>query len=194
MQLSRLVIASKNPHKIAEIKDVLSRTRLDVTVVDDVEWPDVAETEDTLEGNALLKAREVHHRTGLAVIADDTGLEVDALDGAPGALSARFAGEEATYADNVVKLLRVMDGVAARSARFRTVMVLIDDAGEELVVDGVMGGSIATEPRGENGFGYDPVFLVGPRTFAEMTTAEKNSISHRAKALRALAAALAEQG
>lgn len=192
MQLSRLVIASKNEHKIAEIRDVLSHTRLDVAVVDDAEWPEVAETEDTLVGNALLKARAVREQTGFAVIADDTGLEVDALDGAPGVLSARFAGEDATYADNVVKLLQVMDGETNRSARFRTVMVLIDDAGDELVVEGVLGGSIATAPRGENGFGYDPVFLVGDRTFAEMPTAEKNRISHRARALRALAAALAQ--
>jgi len=190
MQLSRLVIASKNQHKIAEILDVLASTGLDVELVEDVDWPDVDETEPTLEGNALLKAREVRAHTGHAVVADDTGLEVDALGGAPGVMSARFSGHEATYEGNVTKLLEVMDGVQDRSARFRTVMVLIDDDGEELVVEGVMEGSITTERRGSNGFGYDPVFLVGDRTFAEMTTSEKNEISHRAKALRALAEAL----
>jgi len=193
MKLSRLVIASKNEHKIIEILDVLEATGLDVQLVEDVEWPDVDETEPTLEGNALLKAREVRVHTGLAVVADDTGLEVAALGGAPGVVSARYAGENATYDDNVTKLLEVMEGVEDRTARFRTVMALIDDDGNELVVEGVMHGEITRERRGSNGFGYDPVFLVGERTFAEMTTPEKNQISHRAKALRALAAALADR-
>jgi XTP/dITP diphosphohydrolase len=187
MRLSRLVIASKNQHKIVEILDVLASTGLKVELVEDADWPDVEETEPTLEGNALLKAREVRRHTGYAVIADDTGLEVDALDGAPGVHSARFAGPNATYDDNVDELLRCMEGVADRNAQFRTVMVLIDDSGAELLVDGVMEGSITTERRGTNGFGYDPVFLVGDQTFAEMGTAAKNKISHRAIALRALA-------
>ena len=191
MELSRLVIASKNEHKIVEILDVLDAIGLDVELVRDAEWLDVEETEATLEGNALLKARAVRAETGCAVVADDTGLEVDALDGAPGVRSARFSGAEATYEGNVDKLLAVMEGVVDRAARFRTVMVLIDDSGGELVVDGVMEGSITTERRGDNGFGYDPVFLVGDRTFAEMPTSEKNAISHRAQALRALAEELA---
>ena len=191
MELSRLVIASKNEHKIVEILDVLDSIGLDVELVRDAEWPDVEETEATLEGNALLKARSVRAETEFAVVADDTGLEVDALDGAPGVRSARFSGAEATYEGNVDKLLDVMEGVVDRAARFRTVMVLIDDRGEELVVHGVMEGSITTERRGDNGFGYDPVFLVGDRTFAEMPTSEKNAISHRAQALRALAEELA---
>lgn len=188
--MSRLVIASKNEHKIAEILDVLESTGLEVELVRDAEWPDVEETELTLEGNALLKARTVRAQTGLAVIADDTGLEVDALDGAPGVISARFAGPDATYDDNVEKLLGAMKGIDERAAQFRTVMVLIDDAGDELVVEGTMEGSITNERRGSNGFGYDPVFLVGEQTFAEMGTGEKNKISHRARALRALAAEL----
>ncbi|MEA2001383.1 MAG: RdgB/HAM1 family non-canonical purine NTP pyrophosphatase [Actinomycetota bacterium] len=190
MLLSRLVIASKNQHKIVEILDVLASTGLEIELVDDADWPDVAETETTLKGNALLKAREVRRHTGFAVIADDTGLEVDALDGEPGVHSARFAGPDATYEENVDELLRRMDGIEGRVARFRTVMVLIDDTGAELVVDGVMEGSITNERRGTNGFGYDPVFLVGDQTFAEMGTAAKNKISHRALALRALAAEL----
>ncbi len=193
MQLTRLVIASKNQHKIAEILDVLASTGLEVELVDDADWPDVEETEVTLEGNALLKAREVRAHTGYAVIADDTGLEVEALGGEPGVYSARYAGPEATYEDNVEKLLRVMEGIADRGAVFRTVMVLIDDLGEELVVEGVMEGSITAKARGSNGFGYDPVFLVGDKTFAEMATEEKNRISHRAQALRALAHALAKR-
>ncbi len=190
MQLSRLVIASKNEHKIVEILDVLRSTGLDADLVRDAEWPDVDETESTLEGNALLKAREVRAATGYAVIADDTGLEVTALGGAPGVISARYAGENATYDDNVTKLLKDMDGIDNRAARFRTVVVLIDDLGEEIIVDGVMEGTITRERRGSNGFGYDPVFAVGERTFAEMTTSEKNKISHRARALRALAEVL----
>lgn len=193
MQLTRLVIASKNQHKIAEIMDVLASTGLEVELVEDVDWPDVDETEATLEGNALLKAREVRAHTGFAVVADDTGLEVDALGGEPGVYAARYAGPEATYEDNVEKLLRAMEGIADRRAVFRTVMALIDDRGEELVVEGVMAGSITTEPRGSNGFGYDPIFLVGDRTFAEMTTEEKNEISHRARALRALANELSKR-
>ena len=190
MLLSKVVIASKNEHKIVELLDVLESTGLDVELVRDADWPDVEETEPTLEGNALLKARQVREHTGYAVIADDTGLEVDALGGAPGVVSARYAGDNATYDDNVSKLLREMEHVANRSARFRTVMVLIDDVGEEVLVEGVMDGSITRDRRGTNGFGYDPVFEVGDRTFAEMTTSEKNEISHRARALRALAAAL----
>ncbi len=193
MQLTRLVIASKNQHKIAEIMDVLASTGLEVELVEDVDWPDVDETEATLEGNALLKAREVRAHTGFAVVADDTGLEVDALGGEPGVYAARYAGPEATYEDNVEKLLRAMEGIADRRAVFRTVMALIDDRGEELAVEGVMAGSITTEPRGSNGFGYDPIFLVGDRTFAEMTTEEKNEISHRARALRALANELSKR-
>lgn len=192
MELSHVVIASKNPHKIAEIQNVLEETGADFEVVTDVDWPDVEETEPTIEGNALLKARAVRVYTGCAVIADDTGLEVDALGGGPGVVSARYAGADATYDDNVTKLLEEMDGVSNRTARFRTVMVLIDESGREVVVDGVMEGEITTERRGRNGFGYDPVFLIGDRTFAEMATAEKNEISHRARALRALAEAVTQ--
>jgi XTP/dITP diphosphohydrolase len=193
MDLSHVVIASKNPHKIAEMRHVLEETGLDFELVEDVDWPDVEETEPTLEGNALLKARAVRDHTGYAVIADDTGLEVDALGGAPGVVSARYAGDDATYEQNVARLLSEMEGVEQRSARFLTVIVLIDEAGQEVVVEGVMEGSITRERRGTNGFGYDPVFLVDDRTFAEMATREKNLISHRAKALRALADVVVSQ-
>jgi XTP/dITP diphosphohydrolase len=191
MLVSHVVIASKNEHKIVEILDVLESSGLEFELINDADWPDVDETEPTLEGNALLKARAVRDHTGYSVIADDTGLEVHALGGAPGVVSARYAGEDATYDDNVTKLLEEMDGVLDRAAQFRTVMVLIDDDGEEIVVEGIMEGAITRERRGSNGFGYDPVFEVGERTFAEMSTPEKNKISHRARALRALAAVMA---
>ena len=158
------------------------------------DWPDVDETEDTLEGNALLKAAAVVEATGLAAIADDTGLEVDALGGAPGVHTARFAGPEANYDDNLSKLLAYLEGVDERGARFRTVIALVSPGEEPIVAEGIVDGEIVREPRGANGFGYDPVFLVGHRTYAEMTDDEKNEISHRALAIRAIATRLAQQG
>jgi XTP/dITP diphosphohydrolase len=166
---------------------VLASLPIPIEVVRGHRWPDVAETEDTLEGNALLKARFVADVTGVAALADDTGLEVVALQGAPGVRTARFAGEHATYPDNVAKLLEVMDGVDDRRARFRTVVALVDPQGEELTAAGSVDGVITTAARGSGGFGYDPVFEVGGVTLAEMTPEEKHEISHRARALRALA-------
>lgn len=154
------------------------------------EWDDVDETEDTLAGNALLKARAVVAATGHAAISDDTGLEVDALDGAPGVTTARFAGENATYDDNVDKVLVDLGDTAEQTARFRTAIALATPAGEELVVEGVLEGSITTERRGDGGFGYDPVCEVNGRTLAEIPAGEKNEISHRGRALRALVRAL----
>ncbi len=159
--------------------------------------PDVVEDGETLLDNARLKARALVVATGLAAVADDTGLEVDALDGAPGVYSARYAGEGVTYADNVAKLLTELaarpEGVA-RTARFRTVAMASFPDGSELWAEGAVEGTIATEPVGTGGFGYDPVFVPSEgdgRTFAEMTPSEKNAISHRGRAFRALAAALA---
>jgi XTP/dITP diphosphohydrolase len=159
-----------------------------------LDWPDVEETEPTLVGNALLKARAVQRATGLTAVADDTGLEVDALGGEPGVHTARYAGPDATYSDNVGKLLAEMDGVKRRTARFKTAIALVDESGKEITVEGVVEGEITTEQRGEGGFGYDPVFSVGGRTFSEMGSEEKHRISHRALALRALAAALGADG
>lgn len=189
----RAVVASKNPDKIREVEAVLERTDHPWEIVRGLDWPDVEETEPTLEGNALLKALAVSEATGLAAIADDTGLEVDALDGRPGVLSARFAGPDATYEQNVDRLLADLDGVAFRSARFRTVIAFVVPGGEPLVVEGVVEGAITEERRGARGFGYDPVFAVGERTYAEMSDDEKNEISHRARALRALVAALEDR-
>lgn len=187
----RIVVASKNPDKVREVEEVLASLDVPVEVVGGLDWPEVEETEPTLEGNALLKARAVAAATGVPALADDTGLEVDALGGAPGVRTARYAGEEASYADNVRRLLEELRGVSDRTARFRTVVALVRPDGREVVAEGVLEGRIAEEPRGSGGFGYDPVFEVGGRTLAEMGSAEKHAISHRARALRALAQRLA---
>jgi XTP/dITP diphosphohydrolase len=185
------VVASQNPDKIAEIEAVLAD--LGISVDRGHSWPDVEETEATLAGNALLKARAVVAATGLAAIGDDTGLEVDALGGAPGVFTARYAGPNATYAQNVSKLLDALSGSATRSARFRTAVAFVTPDGDEVVVEGVLEGEIATERRGGGGFGYDPVFLVGDATLAEMARGDKHAISHRGRALRALHDALARR-
>jgi len=196
----RLVVASANPDKVAEIAAILGPS-VDL-LARPPEVPEVIEDADTLEGNARLKAVAIAAHTGLAAVADDTGLEVDALDGAPGVWSARFAGEEATYADNVTKLLAELDRIgattpASRRARFRTVALVRRPDGSEVVAEGRVEGTIAAAPAGSGGFGYDPVFVPdrldgrpGARTFAEMTAAEKHAVSHRGRAFRALAALL----
>lgn len=196
----RLVVATANLDKAREIRAVLEHAGAAVELVprpDDV--PEVEETGLTLIENARLKAVALRDATGLAALADDTGLEVDALGGAPGVWSARYAGEDATYADNVAKLLREVDSVrrASRTARFRTAVVLATPDGEELVAEGVVEGVIVAEPRGTGGFGYDSVFApagAGGRTFAELEPDHKHALSHRGRALRALAARLREAG
>lgn len=184
--IPRLVVASKNPDKISEVEEILNGIGLASEIVRGLDWEDVEETGATLEENALLKARSVVQATGLPALADDTGLEVSALDGAPGVHTARFAGDGARYEDNVARLIEVLAGHDDRSARFRTVVVLAFPDGVEIVVDGVLDGTIAERPRGQGGFGYDPVFEVEGRTLAEMGVEEKNSLSHRARAIRAL--------
>jgi XTP/dITP diphosphohydrolase len=190
MALRRVVVASQNPDKVAEIEAVLAELEHPPELVRGLSWPDVDETEDTLEGNALLKAHAVVAATGIAALADDTGLEVEALGGAPGVRTARFAGPNATYSENVARLLREMEGFADRAARFRTAVALVELDGSELAVEGCLEGRITIEPRGDDGFGYDPVFEVDGRTLAEIPSAEKNRISHRARALHALLVAL----
>ena len=188
--MTQYVIASANRDKAREIRGVLEPL-LDAELLDRPEdIPDVEETGETLEENALLKARAVMEATGLPAIADDTGLEVDALNGAPGVYTARFAGEGATYADNVAKILRELDGVDNRRARFRAVAAAAFPDGRVLVAEGAMDGEIAVAPRGDQGFGYDPVFIPAEgdgRTFAEMSSDEKHATSHRGRSLRALA-------
>jgi XTP/dITP diphosphohydrolase len=191
IHLGGVVVASKNPDKIAEMEAVLSGLELPIEIITGHNWEDVDEIGSTLAANALLKAHAVVAATGHAAVADDTGLEVDALDGAPGVLTARYAGEHATYDDNVTRLLLDLGDVSDRSARFRTAVAFVTPSGDELVVEGVLEGTITTERRGDGGFGYDPVFEVAGRTLAEIPTEEKNKISHRALALRALAAAFA---
>jgi XTP/dITP diphosphohydrolase len=189
----KYVLASANPDKALEIAAILGPS-IDL-LPRPADVPDVDETGDTLEENALLKARALCAATGLPAVADDTGLEVDALGGAPGVFSARFAGEEATYADNVAKLLASLEGQFGRTARFRTVACTVYPDGTEVVVDGSVDGQIALEARGDRGFGYDPVFIPDDgdgRTFAEMSADEKHAISHRGRAFRALAARLTE--
>lgn len=195
----RLVVASANRDKVKEIVAVLSEA-LDVELVprpDDV--PEVIEDGATLVENARLKAQALMRATGTAAVADDTGLEVDALGGAPGVFAARYAGEDATYADNVNKLLRELgalaDGGGERRARFKSIAFVAFPDGSEVWAEGVMEGTIAAAPRGDNGFGYDPVFepeAGDGRTFAEMSPAEKDALSHRGRAFRALARLLAE--
>ena len=185
----RLVLATANPDKAREIADALSGFDL-VPRPDDV--PEVDENGATLEDNARLKAVALCEATGLPAVADDTGLAVDALDGAPGVYSARYAGADATYADNVHKLLHELENVErpARTARFTTVAVAHWPDGREVAAIGEVEGMITATARGEAGFGYDPVFVPldgDGRTFAEMTAAEKHRVSHRGRAFRTLA-------
>jgi XTP/dITP diphosphohydrolase len=189
----RLVLATANPDKAEEIRVVLHDAGVDVDLVPrPVGVPEVDETGETLEENARLKAVALCDATGLPAVADDTGLSVDALFGAPGVHSARFAGEDATYADNVAKLLRELRDVPApeRTARFTTVALARWPDGREVAAIGDVEGTIGGEARGDGGFGYDPLFVPvegDGRTFAEMTAAEKHRVSHRGRAFRTLA-------
>jgi XTP/dITP diphosphohydrolase len=188
----RLVVASANPDKVREIAAILAAHEL---LPRPPEVPDVEETGTTFEENARLKAVALVEATGEAAVADDTGLEVHALDGAPGVYSARYAGESATYADNVAKLLHALEGVDDRRARFRTIALARFPDGTEVLAEGVVDGTIAAAARGDAGFGYDPLFVPDEgdgRTFAEMSPEEKHAVSHRGRAFRALDARLGE--
>ena len=187
----RVVCASANPHKVAEMMDLMGA----VVAMEPrpAHVPEVIEDADTLLGNARLKARAIMQATGVAALADDTGLFVDALDGAPGVHTARYAGFSASDADNRAKLLRELDG-RERSCRFVTVALLVRPDGSEVVAEGVCEGEIALQERGSRGFGYDPLFIARDgdgRTFAEMTIEEKHVLSHRGKAFREMARLLA---
>ena len=188
----RLVCASANLHKVAEIAALLGDAV--ELVARPPEIPDVVEDADTLEGNARLKATAIAAATGEPAVADDTGLEVVALGGRPGVRTARFAGEDATDADNRAALLTALEGVEDRGARFRTVAMVVWPDGTELAVDGVCAGTIAPAERGARGFGYDRLFVPDDgdgRTFAEMGEDDKHAVSHRGRAFRALLDALA---
>jgi XTP/dITP diphosphohydrolase len=193
---ARFVLATANPDKAAEVRQILAEALGDVELLPRPDGvPEVEEDGDTLVSNARLKAVALVEATGQACVADDTGLEVNALGGAPGVYSARYAGEHASYADNFSKLLAELAGVekAQRTARFRTVALARFPDGSEVVASGAVDGHIAMEPQGTSGFGYDPVFVPDGgdgRTFAEMSAPEKHAVSHRGRAFRALAEAL----
>ena len=188
--MTAFVLATNNPDKAGEIAEIMGNALVLLPRPDHV--PEVVEDGDTLEDNARLKARALVSATGRPAIADDTGLEVVALGGRPGVCSARFAGADATYADNVALLLEEMSGNTDRRARFRTVALALWPDGRELIASGAVEGTITYAPRGDGGFGYDPVFVPdgSGRTFAEMSAEDKNLVSHRGRAFRALAGLL----
>lgn len=194
--MQTLLLGTGNPHKVVEIEGLVAELPVQVRSARDVAIPDVVEDADTFVGNAAKKATEIAAATGLLTLADDSGLCVDALDGAPGVFSARYAGPECDYAANNAKLLRALEGVDDRGARFVTVVALARPDGLLWTVEGVTEGVITRAARGEGGFGYDPLFQADEapdgRTYAELTLPEKNAISHRGKALRAFAARFAE--
>ncbi len=192
----KLLIATRNPHKLEEMQQILPAAGIQwVSALDFPEIPDVIEDGKTLEANAIKKAVTLALATGLYALADDTGLEVDALEGAPGVYSARYAGEPPDYAANNRKLLAELASKDSRSAQFRTVIALSDPSGHAQIVEGVCRGEIAESMSGTAGFGYDPLFVPEgeTRTFAEMSADEKNRISHRGRALRAAMGAWGEQ-
>lgn len=184
----KIILATHNIHKMVEMKAVLKDFQVDVLTLDDFpEIGEIPETGETLEENALLKARTVNKLSGFPAVGDDTGLEVNALDGDPGVYSARYAGENVTYSNNVNKLLSEMINKNDRSAQFRTVTAFVDGK-DEIIAEGKIDGLITKEPKGNYGFGYDPVFYIPKmkRTFAELSAEEKNRISHRGLALQKL--------
>jgi len=184
---NKLFLASGNPHKIEELQQLLNDMGIEVkSTLDCPDSEEVVEDRPDLEGNALKKARHWHEKTGLPSLADDTGLEVDALDGEPGVYSARYAGEYASYEENTQKLLKELKSVPDRNAQFRTVIAYIDESGKEHLFEGLCRGKIISEKRGEKGFGYDPVFVPEryDQTFAELSSEEKNKISHRGLAIQ----------
>ncbi len=185
----QLVLATNNQDKIKEMKNLLDDLPITILTADDfLEFPDVEETGTTLEENSLIKAKAIFEFTGLPALADDTGLEVDALHGAPGVYSSRYAGEDVTYEDNNRKLIAEMENVPAekRTARFRCVMTICWDETTIETVDGIAEGVIAETLGSVQGFGYDPVFYYpsSQKLFSEMTIEEKNQISHRGLALQ----------
>lgn len=185
--MKELVFATNNAHKLSEVRR-MTEGRFIIRSLEEIGChDDIPETADTLEGNALIKARWVKERYGYDCFADDTGLMVDALGGAPGVLTARFAGEHCTPDDNVTKLLKVMEGHTDRSAHFSTVIALIMD-GKETLMEGTVHGTISDERLGTDGFGYDPVFIPEDTglTFAQMGPDAKNAISHRGRAIARL--------
>ena len=182
--MKKFVFATNNAHKLEEVKALLS-DKIELHSMNDIKCSaDIPETETTLEGNALLKARYIYEKYHINCFADDTGLEVEALNGAPGVYSARYAGEEHNSEANMKKLLHELEGVQNRKAQFRAIFSLIIE-GKEHLFEGIVKGEIIKQRKGNAGFGYDPIFVPEgyTQTFAEMGSEEKNKISHRAKAV-----------
>ena len=190
----KLVFATNNKHKLQEVRDIVG-DRVEVLSLSDINCnDDIPETADTLQGNALIKARYIYEKYGVDCFADDTGLEVEALDGAPGVYSARYAGEECDSEANMKKLLHNLTDKNNRNAQFRTVIALIINR-EERLFNGIVKGVIATEKMGTSGFGYDPIFIPEgfSESFAQMDASMKNSISHRYRATEELSKFLKEK-
>lgn len=185
----KFVIATHNQHKLQELQRILAPLGIEAITAD---LSEVEETGTTFAENAFLKAQSACRETGLPAVADDSGLEVEALDGRPGVYSARYAGENTTDAQRMEKLLGELEGVPAekRGARFVSAVCCVFPDGERIQAEGECPGAIAFAPAGEDGFGYDPVFLCGEKTFAQMTAAEKDAVSHRGKALEKFSQAL----
>ena len=189
----RLVFATNNKHKLDEVRAIVG-DRVEVLSLNDINChDDIPETADTLQGNALIKARYIYDKYGVDCFADDTGLEVEALGGEPGVYSARYAGEECCSEANMQKLLQNLTGKTNRNAQFRTVIALIIK-GEERLFNGIVKGTITEEKRGDSGFGYDPIFVPEgfSESFAQMSGEQKNSISHRYRATEQLSDYLKE--
>jgi XTP/dITP diphosphohydrolase len=189
--MDKIVFSTNNPHKLEEVRQIL-KDKYEVVGLRDIGFAgDIPETGKTLHDNALIKSRFVHKAYGYDCFSDDTGLEIDALEGRPGVYSARYAGEDGNAGKNIDRVLREMKGVTSRTARFKTVISLILDK-KEYFFEGVIEGKIATEKTGMEGFGYDPIFIPEGYdvSFAEMPPHEKNGISHRARAVKELAAFL----
>lgn len=194
--MKQIVFATNNAHKLKEVREILGDTGIVVLSLEEIGCnDDIPETADTLDGNALIKAQWVKQHYGYDCFADDTGLEVDALGGAPGVYSARYAGPGHDSVANVALLLGNMEGMEDRKARFRTVIALIIGNGEPVLFNGIVEGCITHERHGESGFGYDPVFRPEGemRTFAQMSDGEKNAISHRGRAVKKLAEYLSQR-
>lgn len=185
--MKKICLATNNQGKAKELREMLGEAFDIVTLQDIGCTEDIAETADTFQGNSLIKAQHIFDNYNIDCIADDSGLEVAALNGAPGVFSARYAGEHGNHAKNMDKLLKTLEGNANRKAQFRTVVTYIEN-GKPVQFEGTVKGKITTEKAGEGGFGYDPIFMPDgfDRTFAQMTSEEKNPISHRGKAIKAL--------
>ena len=190
----KLVFATNNKHKLQEVRDIIG-SGVEILSLSDINCnDDIPETADTLDGNALIKARYIYEKYNVNCFADDTGLEVDALDGAPGVYSARYAGDGHDSEANMKKLLENLTGKNNRNAQFRTVIALIID-GEEKLFNGIVKGTITEEKMGDSGFGYDPIFIPEgfSESFAQMSSEQKNSISHRYRATKQLSDYLKEK-